>query len=169
MPEPHDAAAGVVTRDAAMADVDAIVSLTNAAYKPRDGMVFPGDRVNRDEIAQIIDGDESVMIVAVVNGDVAASVRFDLTPPDAAFGLLATSVEHQGRGLAPALIAECERRAIEAGCGVMRIGIIDKVGLRPWYEALGYRYTGETPGHELSWGQDTLQPFAYVHMEKPLR
>ena len=156
-------------RDATRADVDAIVALVNAAYKPRDGMVFPGERVERDEITAIVAGDESSMILALRDDTIVAAVRLDLAPPDAAFGLLATSVAHQGRGLAPALIAECERRAIEAGCIVMQIGIIDKVGLRPWYEALGYRYAGETPGHELSWGQDTLQPFTYVHMEKPLR
>jgi predicted N-acetyltransferase YhbS len=156
-------------REATLADVAAITSLINAAYKPRDGMVFPGDRVTADEIAEIIAGEESVLVVLESNGTIAATARLDIDPPDAGFGLLATSVSHQGRGLAPALIAECERRAIASGCTAMRIGIIDKVGLRPYYEALGYRYTGETPGEELSWGQHTLEPFAYVAMEKPLR
>lgn len=168
-PSPHDAARGVVLRDASSDNVDAIVSVINAAYKPRDGMVFPGDRVGREEIAAIVDGDgESVMIVAVDGDEIAGTVRFDLTPPVASFGLLATAVGRQGGGIAPALVNECERRALDGGCGAMRIGIIDKVGLRPYYEALGYRYAGETAGRDLSWGQDTLQPFTYVEMEKKL-
>ena len=100
---------------------------------------------------------------------VAAAVRLELVTPDGHFGPLATAPQHQGRGLAPALINECELRARRAGCVTMHIGVIREVGMQPYYESLGYRYARETPGDELSWGLNTPQPFTLVHMEKDLR
>ena len=169
VPRPHNAAnRGITLRDALVADIGALVVLINAAYKPRDGKIFPYERTDPDDIAAGIDAAVKTIIVAEIDGIIAASVHLDITPPEAHFGPLATSVAHQGRGLAPALIAECERRARAAGCDVMRIGIIREVGLQPYYEALGYRYASETPGQELTWGQNTTRPFTLVHMEKAL-
>ena len=168
-PRPQDPAIdGTTLRDATAADIEAIVALTNAAYKPRDGRIFPGDRTDAADVAGTINGDTSAFIVAEIDGTIAASVRLELALPDAHFGPLATSLDYQRRGLAPALIAECERRGREAGCTTMHIGVIREVGMQPYYETLGYQYASETAGHELPWGQNTTQPFTLVHMQKGL-
>lgn len=168
-PRPHEPASdGIVLRDATHADTQAIVALMNAAYKPRDGAIFPGDRTSQDDIEAAIDGATSAVIVADVAGTVVAAARFELAPPDAHFGPLATSLTHQRRGLAPALIAECERRARDGGCPAIGIGVIRQVGLQPYYEALGYAYAGEIPGDRLEWGANTTRPFTLVLMRKAL-
>jgi predicted N-acetyltransferase YhbS len=156
-------------RDATDDDIPVLVDLINAAYKPRDGHVFAGLRTDADEVRSAIESTGSRMLVAEVDGAIAACVRLVITSDETWFGLLATSVSHQGRGLAPMLIGECERRARDAGARVMGIGVIREVGLQGYYETLGYRYVRETPGDQLGWtSSPTLQPFTLVDMEKAL-
>jgi predicted N-acetyltransferase YhbS len=168
VPKPHVPAADASVREASPPDTVRIVDIINAAYKPRDGRIFAGPRTDVDEITGAMTA-PSRMLVAEIEGEVVACVRLVIGAGETWFGLLATSVDHQGRGLAPMLIADCERRAREAGAQTIGIGVIREVGLRPYYESLGYTVVRETPGSELPWAtQPTLQPFVLIDMEKQL-
>jgi predicted N-acetyltransferase YhbS len=168
-PRPHVLpTSSVAVRDATSADTSRIVEITNSAYKPRDGKIFSGERTSSDEVQSALDTAGATVVVAEVGGVVAACVHLELAPPHAHFGPLATALTHQGRGLAPLLIAECERRARAAACAKMHIGIIREVGLQPYYEHLGYTKSGEIPGQQLPWGANTKQPFVLILMEKTL-
>jgi GNAT superfamily N-acetyltransferase len=167
----RDAVASATFRDATHDDVAALVAVINPAYKRADGHIFANPRCNEDDLRERLGGGESRLVVAELDGSVAGCAQFETGKDGAHFGLLATALEQQGRGVARALIAHLEREALAAGCATMRIEIIGEVGLQPYYESLGYRVTAITPGDEWPGGSewDALRPWTMVEMEKDLR
>ncbi len=173
------AATGITIRAVEPDDVEALVAMVNAAYRKGEGHVFPTtDRIERTDV-KAFDG----TLVALVEGALAACVRLELSGHDcsvperadrgagvAHFGLLATGVQMQGRGIATALIHHVERMARDAGCTVMRIEVVREGGRVPFYERRGYRVTAETPGQTWNGGQDwgAVAPWQMVDMEKAL-
>ncbi len=160
-------AVAVAIRDATSADIDALVPMVNAAYRLSEGHVFPAtDRVERTDAMKQIDG----IAVAEVEGKIVGCVHIEISSTAAHFGMLATDVGMQGRGIATALIGHAENTARAAGCTVMRIETIKEAGHVPLYERYGYRVTGETPGQTWNRGADwgAAAPWYMVDMEKPL-
>lgn len=160
-------AVGVTIRKATPADIDVLVPMVNAAYRITEGHVFPTtDRIERtDAMKQIED-----IIVAEIGGSIVGCVDLDLSGDSAHFGMLATGVSMQRRGIASALIAYAENAARAAGCSVMCIETIKEAGHVPFYERFGYRVTGETPGQKWNAGVDwgAAIPWHMVDMEKRL-
>jgi GNAT superfamily N-acetyltransferase len=158
---------GLVVRPAKPEDVPALVSMVNAAYRVSEGDVFPGTtRVQRTDAMRQLDG----TLVLLVDGELAGCVRFELEPPVAHFGLLATEVSRQGAGIGSRLIGHVEQLARNAGCTTMRIEVVKEGGRVPFYERRGYTVTSETDGQEWNGGQDwgASGPWHMVEMEKRL-
>jgi GNAT superfamily N-acetyltransferase len=144
--------------------------MMNPAYKRADGHIFPdAHRWSPDEARRAIEMPGSRVVVAEVDGVVAGCIQLVLADR-AEFGPLATGIDHQGRGIATRLIAHAERLGADAGFGVMRIFIIEEVGLRPFYESLGYGAVRAIPSQDIpdvaDWG--AARPFTLLQMEKPL-
>ena len=174
------AATSITIRAATPDDVPALVEMVNAAYRASEGHVFPSTtRVGRTDAMRRLDG----TLVAIVDGAVAGCVRYELRGHDcsvpeqaetdsrvAHFGLLATDIALQGRGIASALVEHVERLARDAGCTLMRIEVVKEGGRVPFYERRGYRVTAETDGQAWNGGQDwgAAGPWHMVDMEKPL-
>jgi len=172
-------ATGITIRAATHDDIDALVPMINAAYRKGEGQVFPTtDRVQRTAIKDF-DG----TLVAVVEGAIAGCVRLEIgghecSVPEQAvddartahFGLLATDLAAQGRGIASTLIEHVEQLAREAGCTRMLIEVVKEGGRVPFYERRGYRVTKETPGQLWNSGRDwgAVAPWHMVDMEKHL-
>jgi predicted N-acetyltransferase YhbS len=173
-------APSITIRAATPDDVPALVEMVNAAYRASEGDVFPGTtRIQRTDAMKRLDG----TLVAIVDGALAACIRYETGEHDcsvsgradhdahvAHFGLLATSIAAQGRGIASELIEHVERIARAAGCNLVRIEVVKEGGKVPFYERRGYRVTAETDGQTWNGGQDwgAAGPWHMVDMEKTL-
>jgi len=152
-------------REAAPDDVPALVELINAAYQPVDWWLFGQYRTDAEELSDALHDPDGQLIVAEVDGALAGHLVLWLRPDEAHFGLLATDVAYQGRGIAPLLIAEAERRARDAGYLSIGLGCIAENGLPGYYASLGYEVVSESRGQ--LW--DANQEFTFVQMSKGLR
>jgi N-acetylglutamate synthase-like GNAT family acetyltransferase len=154
-------------RAATLADVEALVPMVNAAYRASEGDVFPTTtRVQRTGAMKQIDG----IVVAEIDGKLAGCVHIELESDAAHFGMLATDLALQSRGVASRLIEYAESRARESGCAMMKIEVVKQGGRVPFYERRGYRIVRETDGQTWNGGQDwgAVAPWQMVDMEKKL-
>jgi GNAT superfamily N-acetyltransferase len=154
-----------------MADLDALVPLINNAYRRSERGLFAASRTSRDDLIAAIDDDGTQVIVATVDGLIVGSVQLDLDGR-AHFGLLATSLEQQRRGIGRALIAAAEDAARDAGHARMHMEAIREVGLQRFYETLGYTLDAveeEALDSERSRAWGATRPWAMLHMSKALR
>jgi predicted N-acetyltransferase YhbS len=124
-------------RAAALDDVAVLEALINEAYL-RESHVIPGPRISAAELRTQMAASHSRIWLAVAGGVVIGTVRVRLLDDGAWFGLLATHVAHQGRGLASLLVGEAERVALGEGRTVMRLECARELGMPPYYASLGY-------------------------------
>lgn len=168
--EERDAVA-LVFRDATPADVPALLAMINASYLASERGLFAKERTSRDELMRAIGGTSSIVIAEGAGGAMLGSLRLELSE-QAHFGLLATELSQQGRGIGLALVREAERRAIVRGYAEISIECIGEVGLDAWYERLGYELTDTeheplTSARSRVWG--ATRPWSMHHMRKALR
>jgi GNAT superfamily N-acetyltransferase len=147
-------------REATEEDFEAIGRLTVAAYQALDRWV--GD----DYAAHLADvagraGAENTIVLVADDGRILGSVTltigggpfFEWDPErdgDCGFRMLAVDPEAQGRGVGPALVAECLARARAAGCKRMVIGSTEwMTTAHRIYERLGFR---RVPELDQMWG-----------------
>lgn len=155
-------------RSALPGDIDVLVPLVNAAYDHTEHHVFPGSRrADRQDIGELIGG----IVVAELDGRIAACIHIDLGSDPAHYGLLAVEVALQGSGLGSLLAGHAEAAAKAAGSSAVRIETVKQAGLVPFYLRRGYRVIGETDGQVWNGGADwgAAIPWQMVEMEKPLR
>jgi GNAT superfamily N-acetyltransferase len=141
--------AAVSFRAATLDDVTALVPMINEAYL-REAHVIPGPRITVDELRGQLPDASSQLRVAMLSGEPAGCVRVRLRADGAWFGLLATRVAVQGRGLASLLIGEAERFARSEGCAIMRLECARELGMAPYYASLGYEIETVEPDHLLT-------------------
>ncbi|HEY8171836.1 MAG TPA: GNAT family N-acetyltransferase [Dehalococcoidia bacterium] len=160
-----DFAAKLTFRFATDEDVAALVPMINEAYM-REAWLLPSPRVTAEWLGDDLADSRHRVIIAEHDGVLAGSVRVQWDLDDGAwFGLLATSIAYQGRGVAPSLVAEAERIGREAGAGIMRLDCAEELGLPPYYESLGYEIESVEPEFYLSPGRG---PITRVVLKKEL-
>ncbi|MBI5288334.1 MAG: GNAT family N-acetyltransferase [Chloroflexi bacterium] len=164
-----DAVAGERYRAATPSDIDALVTMINAAYRKAESNVFPRTtRTERVGISNIL----PQITVAERDGRLAGCIHITTAAPDAHFGLLAVNVDLHGGGLGSRLIAHAELMAREAGCLRMCIEVVKEgiPGRVPFYERRGYRVVAEHSGQEWNGGADwgAAGDWHMVELEKPL-
>jgi GNAT superfamily N-acetyltransferase len=134
----------MLIRLATLADIPQIVELVNVAFRISEGFFVVGDRIDAAQVETMF-GTGS-FLVGEISGGLVSCVYLELRKERAYFGLLAAAPEFQGRGLARELIVEVERRAKEAGCGVMDIRTVStRPELIPLYSKFGYAESGIEP------------------------
>jgi GNAT superfamily N-acetyltransferase len=152
-------------RDAVRADIPELVPLINDAYRARDGWLFGEQRrTDRDELAAELTDAATTGIIAEVDGATAGFAVVRLRREHAEFGLLATALQFQGRGLARMIVDRAESMARAAGCSAMALGCIEENRLPSFYAALGYAEVSR----ERATRWDSLEPFTLVEMRKAL-
>lgn len=139
-------------RTATLADVPAIVSLVQAAYRgdaSREGWtteadLLDGPRTDAEDVAGLITRAHSQVLVAELDGGLEGCAHVALEAGAGYFGMFAVLPRRQGGGLGAALLAEAERRVRDDwGAAEMRMTVIDlRVDLIPFYERRGYARTG---------------------------
>jgi GNAT superfamily N-acetyltransferase len=147
-------------RFAGPADVPAIVSLVESAYRGEasrrgwttEADLLDGRRTDAAAVSAILNAEGSAMLVAEADGLLAGCCRLERHPQATVFfGLFAVLPDRQGQGWGRAILAEAERLAREDwGAQTMMMTVLaQRRDLIAWYERRGYRQTGET------------QPFPY--------
>lgn len=144
-------------RRATPADVEAVVALTESAYRgdaSRAGWTTEADfldgrRTDAADVAALIARDDARIVLAERGGDLLASCLVERQVhqgvPSGYFGMFSVRPDLQNAGIGRALLAETERIARdEWQCRQMRMTVIDiRASLIAWYERRGYRRTGE--------------------------
>lgn len=146
-------------RDAADADVPALVTLIESAYRgdssragwTTEADILQGQRTDPDGVRQVIEAPGSRLLVVERDGELAACCQLEHRGDAAYFGMFAVRPGLQGAGLGKVIIAEAERTVRESwGAHEMHMTVISvREELIAWYERRGYRRTGK------------LSPFPY--------
>ncbi|HVX05733.1 MAG TPA: GNAT family N-acetyltransferase [Rhodanobacteraceae bacterium] len=148
---------GLRFRTATAADIDAIVALTQSAYRgdasragwTTEADLLDGQRTDPDEVATLIARDDVKLLLAERDGRLLASCVVERLSGEHAgdgyFGMFSVRPDAQGNGTGRALLAEAERVARdEWHAKAMRMTVIDvRAELIAWYERRGYHRTGE--------------------------
>jgi ribosomal protein S18 acetylase RimI-like enzyme len=144
-------------RVATLVDVDAVVALTQSAYRgdasrvgwTTEADLLDGQRTDAGEVAALITNPGVRLLLAERDGQLLASCVIERLAGEHAgdgyFGMFSVRPEAQGSGTGRALLAEAERVAHEEWhAKTMRMSVIDaRAELIAWYERRGYRRTGK--------------------------
>jgi ribosomal protein S18 acetylase RimI-like enzyme len=146
----------VIFRDATQADVPAVVSLVESAYRGEasragwttEADLLEGQRTDVDAVAEIMAADASRLLLALDDGDSLVGCC-QLEHRDGGvcyFGMFAVSPVLQGAGIGRVVLDEAERIAVqELGATRMEMTVIaQRRDLIEWYLRRGYVETGET-------------------------
>jgi GNAT superfamily N-acetyltransferase len=140
-------------RAAAAGDVEAVVSLTEGAYRgdssrrgwTTEADLLDGQRTDAAAVRALLGDPRSLMLLAERDGELLACAHLERRGESAYFGMFSVRPDRQGTGLGRQVLAEAERIArTEWRCRSMSMKVIDlREALIQWYERRGYRRTGE--------------------------
>ncbi|MEV6614730.1 GNAT family N-acetyltransferase [Streptomyces sp. NPDC051051] len=145
-------ATDVSFREAADADVDALVALVESAYRgdssragwTTEADILQGPRTDPEAVREIIESPDARVLTVERDGRIIACCQLEHRGEYAYFGMFAVSPTVQGGGLGRTVLEEAERRArAEWGVTEMHMTVISvRDDLIAWYERRGYRRTG---------------------------
>ncbi|QIP87776.1 GNAT family N-acetyltransferase [Streptomyces sp. Tu 2975] len=148
---PRDSAE-LTYRDAAQADVPALVALIESAYRGESSRagwtseadILGGQRTDPQGVREVITAPGSRLMIVEGDGEPVACCQLEHRGDAAYFGMFAVRPDLQGAGLGRRIIAEAERRVRETwGVSEMHMTVISvREDLIAWYERRGYRRTG---------------------------
>ena len=123
-------------RSATLADVSAIVAVTNAAFAIET--FIDGTRTDEDHLTlQMQTG--SFLVAQDPSGDVLASVYIEIRGKRRYFGMLAVDPAHQRQGLGLAMVQAAEDHCRKQGCTAMDLLVLSlRPELLPFYRKRGY-------------------------------
>lgn len=141
-------------RCAAQAEVEAIVTLVNSAYRGESSRagwtteadLLDGQRTDAEEIEHLIGAADSLILFCLRGDEIIGSVHLERVVASTAYmGMLVIRPVLQGQGLGKRFIREAEEAArAEWGTTRMQIWVITlRHELIAYYERLGYRRTGQ--------------------------
>jgi GNAT superfamily N-acetyltransferase len=159
----------VTPREAAPADVPALVAVTNLAYRVEEFFII-GARTTEAQARELMSQAGSRFLVVdhpAGEGRIAASVYMEVRGDRGYFAMLAVDPAHQGAGLARRLIEAVEDRCRAAGCRSLDLDVINlRTELPAFYARFGFAATGATgPMHD---AEKLRMPAHVVKMSKPL-
>lgn len=169
-------------RFAEPADVPAIVSLVESAYRgdasragwTTEADLLDGQRTDAAAVSSILSSENSVMLVAETAGRLAGCCKLEQQPAGTVFfGLFSVPPDQQGQGWGRSILAEAERLAREDwGARTMVMTVLaQRPDLIAWYERRGYRRTGETqpfPYENTRFGVPKRPDLSFVVLAKSL-
>ena len=140
-------------RDAAIADVPALVALIESAYRGEasragwttEADLLDGQRTDIEEVTKIVTGARSRVRMAFYGGELVACVRIEARSDSGYIGMVSVKPTLQARGIGRELLTEAERVICEVLCRKRaKMTVIgQRETLIAWYERRGYAVTGE--------------------------
>ena len=168
-------------RQAAHADIPAIVALVESAYRgdaSRAGWTteadfLDGQRIDAEGVAADIAAADSRVLLAEYNGQLLACCHLQKNAGAAYFGMFSVRPNLQGNGVGKQLLAEAERQARDDWeCRLMQMTVIDvRDELIAFYQRRGYRRTGvhkPFPYGDPRFGLPKRDDLRFEILEKPL-
>jgi GNAT superfamily N-acetyltransferase len=150
-------------RKASEADAEALVPLINRAFEV-EKQFFEKERIDLTETLSHLE--RGTFILAENEDKLSGCNYVELRGESGYFGLLSVDPSDQGRGLGRKLVEQAEQLCREAGCGVMRIRVLNhRTELPPFYEKLGYTTACI---EEVEQDPSALIPYHFIIMEKTL-
>ncbi|MGW5735853.1 MULTISPECIES: GNAT family N-acetyltransferase [Streptomyces] len=150
---PRPGTSDLTFRAATEADVDALVSLIESAYRgdssragwTTEADILEGRRTDPQGVLDVIKAPGSKLLTVEREGEIVACCQLEHRGEHAYFGMFAVSPALQGAGLGKVIMAEAERTARETwGVTEMHMTVISvREDLIAWYERRGYRRTGK--------------------------
>jgi ribosomal protein S18 acetylase RimI-like enzyme len=144
--------ARLIFRSATVADVNAIVSLVESAYRgdvSRKGWtteadLLDGQRTDPVGVAEIVSKPGSRVLLGEQAGQLLACCHLEKQGEACYFGMFSVQPGLQGGGVGKQMLRESERLACdEWKCSKMEMTVISiRDELIAWYERRGYRRTG---------------------------
>ena len=151
-------------REAAGADVDALVAVINAAFTV-EAFFKTGDRTNAAEIRRRLD--EGAFLVAEAHGRIVGAVFVDRHGDLGHYAMLSIDPAEQKRGIGLALMTAAENWCRAAGCRAVEIEVVNlREELPPFYTKHGYTITGTRPFPDVF---DATRPCHFVVWTKALK
>ena len=137
----------ITTRLATPADAPAVHALTQTAFATLEGRIDPPSSTRLETVeavaAALAHGGGGIAELA---GEPVGAVRFQPAEDHLYVGRVAVAPEHQGRGVARALMALAERHAALAGLPETRVEVRQTLtGNVAMFQRLGYVVVAERP------------------------
>ncbi len=141
-----------------------VAEIVNRAYRVEDFFVN-GNRTTETEIAGFIAAGEMVVLIDD-DGEIGGAIHTEAHGNRGYFGMLSVDPPRQTSGKGRLMIDMAEQRAIDAGCDVMDLQVVNLREVLPaWYQRIGYVVDGTRPFPEPS---KLRIPAHMVTMSKPL-
>lgn len=151
-------------RVAQPADVEAITTVINAAFKRAESFFISRDRIDTGAVRGFLQTGEFLLLED--ERGVAGCVYVEKRGERAYTGLLAVDPSRQGSGLGSKLMTAAEEHAHESGCCFMHLRIVSlRLELPAFYSRRGYTPIGTEP---FTPGIETRIPCHFIKMSKPL-
>src|SRR5258708_361167 len=156
-----ETAAKVTLREAGVEEVESLLSLVHGAFAEYKDKLDPPSGAPYDTVEKLTEHMQTASaVIAEINGEPVACTFYSARDGHVYLFRLSVLPEFRRQGIAGKLIAFVERRAVEMGYAIVKLGT--RVALpknRAYYERLGYRFVEERfhPGYD--------KP-TYVFMEK---
>ncbi|OXJ07265.1 GNAT family N-acetyltransferase [Burkholderia sp. HI2500] len=143
-------------------DVDVLVELVNAAYRPttsaggwtHESALIDGPRITSSQLGSALRAPDSILLVAEIDGSIAGCIEVRKDGDAAYIGTLAVAPSMQNHGLGKALLHEAEQFAVrnwQIGTAVMVV-LSARRELIDFYLRRGYTQTGERMGYPFDAG-----------------
>jgi ribosomal protein S18 acetylase RimI-like enzyme len=149
-------------RPANVDDVDALMAMINAAYRPssenagwtHESKLVAGPRINRLQLLSAITEAAGVLLVKVSNNSIVACVQIQQQGVDAYIGMLTVSPSEQKIGLGKAMLDYAETYAIAEFSAERLIMVVlsARHELMEFYLRRGYARTGEVRAYPVDSG-----------------
>lgn len=166
---------------ASEADHEAVIALTNRAYRQAEGQtdwkvedLVAGQRIDASLLAEDLSQPGAVLLVARDSaGEHVGHVRLDAGRGGAWYlSMLTVRPDRQDGGLGRAVLEAAEAYAIFHGARTLRMSVLHpREALIAWYGRRGYAATGETkpfPYGDARFGVPTREGMYFVVLEKTL-
>ena len=177
----HRMGSEVDFRSATLADIPAIVTLVQAAYRgdasragwTTEADLLDGQRTDADDVRACIARERSVVLLAEQAGRIVACAHVAVEDGAGYFGMFSVVPTLQGAGLGKIVLAEAERRVRDDWRqAIMRMTVItQRDELIAFYERRGYVRTGKTkpfPYGDPRFGLPRRDDLRFVVLEKSL-
>jgi ribosomal protein S18 acetylase RimI-like enzyme len=173
---------GLSFRFATPADVPAIVSVVESAYRgdasragwTTEADLLDGQRTDAAAVSAMLAPPASVVLLAEYNGLLAACCHLEQRPAaEVYFGMFAVRPGSQGQGWGRQVLAEAERLARHEwhAARVVMTVIAQRADLIAWYQRRGYHRTGESrpfPYGDERFGIPRRADLSFIVLAKPL-
>lgn len=155
--------AGVTLRPARPDELQAVTALINAAFAV-EHFFKPGDRTSAEAVRQLFE--KGAMLIAEAEAALVGSVYVEVRGERAYIGMLAVAPNHQGHGIARALMTAAEDLGRSRGCVVIDVTVVNlRTELPPLYRKFGYVESGTEPFLR---DTPTTLPCHFIRMSKTL-